>query len=448
MSKDKVLVIGSGGREHAIARALTQSLSVGQIFCAPGNGGMMNVGEITNLKVTDHKAVLAFIKEKGIKLTVIGPEAPLVDGLADDLRAAGHLVVGASQGAAQLEGSKIFAKNFMAKYGIPSAEFKTFDNFQAAKTFATSSEGKNFKILKADGLAAGKGVYVTDTTEELLAALKEVMKQKKFGAAGEKIVLEEKLEGPEISIIALTDGKTLLPFPSSQDHKRAYDGDKGPNTGGMGAYAPTPFYDDLTRMNVDKHIVQNFLHGLAGDQLDFRGIIYFGLMLTKQGPKVLEFNVRFGDPEAQTILPLVESDLYEAFTGVAKGELSKISLQIRQASACTVVLASKGYPGEYETGHPISGLDEVERKGEVYLCHAGTKKDGDKILTGGGRVLNVTGVGKTLDIAVVRAYQGVKKISFKNSFFRNDIAGKVLKNKNISNRIKRMKIRYVETVTP
>lgn len=447
MDKHKVLVIGGGGREHAIARSLTHSPQVGQIFCAPGNGGMSSVGQIVDLKVSDNKAVIKFVKDNGIALTVIGPEAPLVAGLSDDLRAAGHLVVGASKQAAQLEGSKIYAKNFMKKYGIPTADFKTFDNYDDAKKFATSPEGKNFKILKADGLAAGKGVFVTQTTEELLSALKEVMSDRKFGEAGSKIVLEETLVGPEISIIALTDGKTVLPFPAAQDHKRAFDGDKGPNTGGMGAYAPTPFYDDHTRMMVEKHIVANFIHGVAGEGLDFKGLIYFGLMLTKTGPKVLEFNVRFGDPEAQTILPLVESDIYEAFVAVAKGELSKIRLQIRSASACTVVMASKGYPDTYETGFPINGLDDVERKGQVYLCHAGTKAQPPKILTAGGRVLNVTGVGKNLDIAVVRAYQGVKKVAFKNQFFRNDIAGKALKNKNLSNRIKRMKLKHAETVS-
>ncbi len=442
MSLESVLVIGGGGREHAIVRALKASSRVAHIYCAPGNAGIAKQATNVNLNVSDVFAVLDFINEKKIKLTVIGPEAPLVAGLSDELRKRNHLVVGASQKAAQLEGSKIFAKEFMIKYGIPTADYRMFEHADQAKAFVQSPAGKKFRVLKADGLAAGKGVVVAQTSEELLQAISEIMEQKKFGTAGEKILIEETLRGPEVSVIALTDGKTMLPFPASQDHKRAFDNDRGPNTGGMGAYAPTPFYDDHTRMSVDKHIVQNFLRGLASEELDFRGIIYFGIMLTKQGPKVLEFNCRLGDPEAEVVLPLVKSDMYEVFLAVAQGTLANVRLEQRSGAACTVVMASGGYPEKFDAGQSIHGLERVENKNSVFVYHAGTKQSGHDIVTSGGRVLTVTGIGKTLESAVVRAYQGVKMISFKNAHFRNDIAGKVLKNKRISSRIKNMKARH------
>jgi phosphoribosylamine--glycine ligase len=442
MDKNNVLVIGGGGREHAIAHSLSLSQKIGKIYCAPGNGGMGEVAEVVALDTNNFDAVKRFVEEKKISLTVIGPEGPLVNGLSDHLRSYGQLVMGASRAAAQLEGSKIFAKQFMAKYGIPTADFRTFDNAHDAKDFAKSAEGRHFRVLKADGLAAGKGVILAKTTEELLAAITMVMEEKRFGVAGDKILLEETLQGPEISLMALTDGKTVLPFPSSQDHKRVYDADKGPNTGGMGAYAPTSFYDDLTRIKVDKEVIQNFIRGLENEQRDFRGIIYFGLMLTRQGPKVLEFNVRLGDPETQAVLPLVKSDMYEIFLAVANGQLSQMSLQLNPGFSCTVVLASKGYPNSFETGFPIQGLDEAKKQGRVLVFHAGTKSTPEGIVTNGGRVLTVTGLGKTLDAAVVRAYQGIKKISFKNMHYRNDIAAKAMKSKMITQRIKNMKKRH------
>lgn len=442
MSLSSVLVIGGGGREHAIARSLKASPQVGALFCAPGNAGMARFATLVDLDLNDFDLVAKFIEQNKIHLIVIGPEAPLVAGLSDALRIKGHLVVGASQKAAQLEGSKIFAKEFMIKYGIPTADYRMFENSAEAKAFAQSAQGKKFRVLKADGLAAGKGVVVAKSIDEMVEAIEEILDGNKFGKAGNKILIEETLKGPEVSLMAMTDGKTILPFPSSQDHKRVFDGDQGPNTGGMGAYAPTPFYDESTRVLVDKYVIQNFLRGLAIEKLDFRGIIYFGLMLTKQGPKVLEFNVRLGDPEAQVVLPLIKSDMYEAFVALAEGSLEKVRLERHNGSACTVVMASGGYPGEFKKGFPIDGLETVEKENSVFVFHSGTKHLGNRIVTNGGRVLTVTGLGKTLDSAVVRAYQGVKKISFNKVHFRNDIAGKALKNKKISKRIRHMKVRH------
>ncbi len=441
-----VLLIGGGGREHAIARSLKLSPKVGQLYASPGNAGMALLGTLVNLNLDDADAVAHFIDDKKIKLTIIGPEAPLVSGLSDALRARGHLVVGASQKAAQLEGSKIYAKEFMQRHGIPTADYKIFDNAKEAKSFAWSQAGQKFRVLKADGLAAGKGVVVASSAEEVVQAISEIMEEKKFGAAGSRILLEETLKGPEVSLMAFTDGRTALPLPASQDHKRVFDKDKGPNTGGMGAYAPTPFYDDSTRVQVNKHVIDSFLRGISADRLDFRGIIYFGLMLTKQGPKVLEFNVRLGDPEAEAVLPLIESDMFEIFKAVASGALSNVRLEVRPGAACTVVMASGGYPGTFATGLPISGLETVEKDRSVFVFHAGTKQNGSSIVTTGGRVLTVTGVGRTLETAVVRAYQGVKKISFQNAHFRNDIAGKAFRNRTITKRIKGMKKRHQKLV--
>ena len=445
--KNAVLVIGSGGREHAFTHALRRSGSVGDIFCAPGNAGMAQIATVVALDVTDHAAVIRFVEEKKIALTVIGPEAPLVAGLSDALRAKGHLVLGASKDAAMLEGSKIHAKTFLAKYGIPTADFKVFSDATKAVAFARSPEGKTFREMKADGLAAGKGVVVAETIEGLVEAIEDALVTKRFGSAGDQIILEETLSGPEVSLMALTDGQTVLPFPASQDHKRVFDNDEGPNTGGMGAYAPTPFYDDLTRVKVERDVIANFLRGVQAEGWDFRGIIYFGLILTKQGPKVLEFNVRLGDPEAEVVLPLIESDVFETFSSVARGELKNAAFQLRTGFACTVVMSSGGYPGKFETGLTIQGLADAEKTDRVYVYHAGTKEKDGQITTNGGRVLSVTGVGKTLDSAVVRAYQGVKRISFANAHFRNDIAGKALKNRRISHRIRRMKDRRMAALS-
>lgn len=436
---NRVLLIGSGGREHAIAHALSRSSQVEKIYCAPGNAGMGAIGELVSLNCDNHSDVVAFIEKNNIQLTVIGPEAPLVAGLADAIRAKNHLVVGASARAAQLEGSKIFAKKFMAKYGIPTAEFREFSNPQEAKSFVQSKEGKEFLVLKADGLAAGKGVFVCHRSSEVLSAIKEVMEDKKFGDAGTRIILEKKLLGPEVSVMALTDGKTILPFPASQDHKRLGEGDKGPNTGGMGAYTPTPFYDDPVRVKVQNNVFDNFLRGLQSEKLDFRGIIYFGLLITEKGPQVLEFNVRLGDPETQVILPMIESDLVEAFLAVAKGNLQEAHLHQKVGAVCTVVLTSGGYPGSYQKGHVISGIEQAISDKDVFVYHAGTNKEGGAILTNGGRVLNVTAFGNDLEEALLKAYKAANKIKFKNMFFRDDIAWMAVKTPGFYKKIKQLR---------
>jgi len=443
MAKVNVLMIGSGGREHAIVHSLVQSPRVATLYAAPGNAGMSKIAQVVPMDVSNHADVLRFIRDNKIELTVIGPEAPLVAGLSDALRAQGHLVVGASQAAAQLEGSKIFAKNFMAKHNIPTARFHVFDNAKKARDFVLSPEGRRPWVLKADGLAAGKGVIVAKDQNELLLGIKEIMEEQKYGAAGRKVVLEERLSGPEVSLMAFTDGKTILPLPASQDHKRVFNGDKGPNTGGMGAYAPTPFYTQAVKTRTQKEVVERFLQGLQKEKLSFRGIIYFGLMLTQEGPRVLEFNVRLGDPETQAVLPLIASDLYETFRAVARGELGKSRLTLKSGASCTVVMASHGYPGSFHTGFPIAGLAEAEKEGQAVVFHAGTKKTGDVFVTAGGRVLAVTGFGRSLGTAVVRAYQGVKKISFEKAHFRTDIAARALKDPSVSEKLKRMKLRHV-----
>ncbi len=436
MTKHNVLIIGSGGREHALTWAVSKSPHVDKIFCAPGNAGMDLIASLVALDINNQETVHRFIEENKIKLTIIGPEAPLVEGLADFLRSKNHLVVGPNRAAAQLEGSKIFAKNFMAKHGIPTAPFRTFDDPAKAKEFARSTEGARFLVLKADGLAAGKGVIVASTPDEIVDGIEQMMEKKVFGSAGERILLEEKMNGPEISVLALTDGETVLPFPASQDHKRVFDADKGPNTGGMGAYAPTPFYDDAIRKEVEKNVIQNFLAGLKADGLDYRGIIYFGLMATFQGVRVLEFNVRMGDPETQVVLPLVQSDIFEAFLAVAEGRLKEVQFDLKKDAACTIVLASGGYPGDFKKGFPISGLENANKLKNVVVFHAGTKKIDDGIVTSGGRVLAVTGLGKTLEKAVLQAYQGVKKIEFQNAHYRRDIAARALNNPAIYEKIR------------
>ncbi|MBR0457821.1 MAG: phosphoribosylamine--glycine ligase [Victivallales bacterium] len=415
----KVLLIGGGGREHALAWKLSQSPLVEKIYCAPGNPGMKGVEPVA---LSSLEELADFAEANGIGLTMVGPEASLCEGIADVFRARGLRICGPSKEAAQLEGSKSYAKDFMRRHGLPTAKAARFTELQPALDYI-EAEGAPI-VVKADGLAAGKGVVVAETKEEAAEAVRECLGGK-FGSAGASVLIEECLFGEEASIIALCDGKTILPLASSQDHKRALDGDTGPNTGGMGAYSPAPVVTDELWQTINVQILQPFVKGVQEDKLDFRGIIYAGLMITKEGPKVLEFNVRFGDPETQAILMRLESDLAEALVAVADGKLDTIRLQWTPQPAVCVVLTAKGYPGSYPKGDIISGLDEAEKNGAV-VFHAGTKRVDGNIVTNGGRVLGVTARGNDIADAVKNAYEAVSHISWNGMTYRKDIAHRAL----------------------
>lgn len=424
----KVLVLGSGGREHALVWALRRSAAVSEVYCAPGNAGIEAAATCVPLAFNKPAEILRFLKDKEIGLTVIGPEAPLVEGLADALRAGGRLVFGPNAAAAELEGSKIFAKEFMRTHGLPTADFRVFVNAQDALAYVRSPEWKDtFRVVKADGLAAGKGVVVAKDRAEVLAAVESMMVARVHGAAGERILIEEILTGEELSVMALTDGKTLLPLLPTQDHKRVFDNDRGPNTGGMGAYGPVPQVGaDLWR-SIEKEVFDRFLAGLAAEALDYRGVIYFGLMLTPAGPRVLEFNVRFGDPETQVILPMGKGDWLPLFLATAEGGLAGKKFKAHSGAGVTVVLSSGGYPGTFEKGKPIDGLEDVEGDDDVIVFHAGTTRDArGRVVTAGGRVLAVTARGADLAAAREKAYAAVSKIKFDGAHFRSDIGARAL----------------------
>lgn len=418
-----VLVIGGGGREHALVWKLSQSPKVSRIFCAPGNGGIGEMAQCLPVEPTDTNALLEAAEENSIDVTVVGPEAPLVAGLADAFEAAGHRVFGPCKAAALLEGSKVYAKNFMSRYNIPTAGFQVFDDAGKAKEYI--EKNVDACVVKADGLAAGKGVIVAGSKEEALAAVNEIMVARSFGSAGNRILIEDLLLGEEVSILAFTDGKTVVPMVSSQDHKRAYDGDKGPNTGGMGAYSPAPVYTHEIHRQVVDNILQPVIAGLAAEGITYKGVLYAGLMITEKGPMVLEFNVRFGDPETQPVLFRLESDLMDIIQGVIDTRLNEVEITwSRQPSVC-VVLASGGYPGKYEKGKIIHGLDKIKNN-DVVVFHAGTKRDNGQVVTSGGRVLGVTAKGSDLQSAVHNAYRCIETIDFENMFFRKDIGFKAL----------------------
>ena len=432
-AKKNVLVIGSGGREHALTWSLSISPGVGQVYCAPGNAGICQTAECVPIEPLDTQALLRFAQEKKIDLVVVGPEGPLAAGIVDRFQEQGIAVFGPQQAAARLESSKVFAKNFMRCFDIPTADFAAFTSHDEALRFLRDQpQNTRYLVVKADGLAGGKGVIVCRDKADVERSLKAIMVDKVFGAAGESIVIEEKLEGDEVSVMALTDGKTLLPMIPSQDHKRLLDNDEGPNTGGMGAYAPTPFLTEAAKTVVERDIYENFLRGLHAKNILFRGVVYFGLMMTKEGPRVLEFNVRFGDPETQTIVPLIDSDALELLEATAHGRLDSARLQRRHGATCCVVLAAGGYPGPLREPAPIEGLEMIDRKDHVIVFHAGTAfaknslPQTPRYLTKGGRVLNVVGYGKNLEDAVVRAYQGVRHIHFDGMQVRHDIAGRAL----------------------
>jgi phosphoribosylamine--glycine ligase len=426
----KLLVIGSGGREHALVWKLAQSPHVTQLWCAPGNAGIAQERlaknsapvECVNLGAEDLPKLLAFAQEKKVELTVVGPDNPLALGIVDLFQKNDLRIWGPNRKAAQFESSKVFSQQFMEQYGVPTARAGTFSDAALAKKFAASLDGKC--AVKADGLALGKGVLICAGVAEATRAIDEILVGKAFGAAGANIVIQEFLEGMEISLHALCDGKTAKLFPTSQDHKRALDGDQGLNTGGMGTYSPTPFLGEAELKKVGGQILDPFLSGCAAEGIDFRGILYPGIMLTKVGPKVLEFNARFGDPETQVYLTRLENDLFELLDASVSGTLDKIELKWKAAPSVCVVMASGGYPGSYTKGKPILGLAEAAKLPNTKVFHAGTVKSGDQIVTSGGRVLGVTAWAKDLRAAQAAAYAAVEKIQFDGAHFRRDIAAK------------------------
>jgi phosphoribosylamine---glycine ligase len=427
-----ILVIGSGGREHALVWKLAQSPHATQMWCAPGNAGIaqellaknFSPVECVNINADDLPKLLAFAQEKKIELTVVGPDNPLALGVVDLFQKHGLQIWGPNQKAAQFESSKTFSQNFMEKYGISTARAGTFSDPNAAKKFAEELNGKC--AVKADGLALGKGVLICANENEANKAIDEILVGKSFGAAGATIVIQEFLEGMEISLHVICDGKTAKLFPTSQDHKRALDGDKGLNTGGVGNYSPTPFLSDAKLKKVGDTILNPWLRGCAEERIDFRGILFPGVILTQNGPKIIEFNARFGDPEAQVYLTRLENDLVELLNASISGTLDKVQLKWKSEASVCVVMVSGGYPGNYKKGKLIRGLDDAAKLPNVKVFHAGTAKNGNEIVTNGGRVLGVTALGKDLKAAQAAAYAAVEKIHFDGAQFRRDIAAKAL----------------------
>ncbi len=414
----KVLLIGSGGREHALAWAIAASPMLTALYAAPGNAGIADEAEIAPIDPADHPAVVAFCRDKAIDLIVVGPEAPLAAGLSDELTATGFAVFGPSKAAAQLESSKIFTKTLCAEAGVPTAAFATFTDPDAAKAYVRD-QGAPI-VVKADGLAAGKGVVVASTVDEAEDAI-DAVAAGTFDGDGGEILIEEAMEGEEVSVFALCDGQCALFFGSAQDHKRAFDGDTGPNTGGMGAYSPAPVLTDALRDQVMAEIIQPTLDTMAARGTPYRGVLYAGLMITEAGPKLIEYNVRFGDPECQVLMPRLKDDLLLLLKATADGLLSNMSVRWREAWALTVVVASQGYPGAYDKGVSIDGLEKIDALGDVTVFHAGTKRDGDQIVANGGRVLNVTALGNTVQEAQHRAYNAVDTLDWRGGFCRRDI---------------------------
>ncbi len=416
----KVLIVGSGGREHAIAAAVAKSPQVEKIYCAPGNAGIAGIAECVNIGAMEFERLVAFAKERKIDFTIIGMDDPLVGGVLDAFEAEGLKVFGPRKNAAILEGSKAFSKDLMKKYNIPTAAYENFDDPQKAIEYLKTA--KMPIVLKADGLALGKGVLICNTLEEALAGVKEIMEDKKFGTAGNTMVIEEFMTGREVSVLSFVDGKTIKIMSSAQDHKRAKDKDEGLNTGGMGTFSPSPFYTKEVDAFCKKHIYQATVDAMAAEGREFKGVIFFGLMLTEEGPKVLEYNARFGDPETQVVLPRLKNDIIEVMQACVDGTLDKIDLEFEDRAAVCVVLASDGYPLAYEKGFPITGFEHFEGKDDYFCFHAGTKFDEDgNIVTNGGRVLGITAIGEDLKEARVKAYAATEWISFSNKYMRSDI---------------------------
>ena len=420
----KVLIVGSGGREHAIAWKIAQNKNVEKIYCAPGNAGIEEYAECVAIGAMEFEKLASFAKEKEIDLTVIGMDDPLVGGIVDVFEAQGLRVFGPRKNAAILEGSKAFSKDLMKKYHIPTAAYENFDDPDEALAYLETA--KFPIVLKADGLALGKGVLICQTLEEAKAGVKSIMLDKQFCASGNRMFIEEFMTGREVSVLSFVDGKTIKTMTSAQDHKRAGDGDTGLNTGGMGTFSPSPFYTKEVDEFCRKYIYQATVDAMATEGREFKGIIFFGLMLTEEGPKVLEYNARFGDPETQVVLPRMKTDLVEAFEACIDGTLDQLDLEFEDNAAVCVVLASDGYPVKYEKGFVISGFDNFKDKEGYYVFHAGTKKTEKGIVTNGGRVLGVTETAPTLAEAVEKAYQTVAAVHFENAYYRNDIGARAL----------------------
>lgn len=415
----KVLIVGSGGREHAIAWSVAKSPKVDKIYCAPGNAGIAEFAECVNIKAMEFDKLVAFAKENAIDLTIIGMDDPLVGGVVDAFESEGLRVFGPRKNAAIIEGSKAFSKDLMKKYKIPTAAYENFtDPDEAIKYLETA---KMPIVLKADGLALGKGVLICNTLEEAKEGVKTLMLDKQFGDAGNEIVIEEFMTGREVSVLAFCDGKTIKCMTSAQDHKRAKDGDQGLNTGGMGTFSPSPFYNDEVEAFCEKYVYQSTIDAMASEGRPFTGILFTGLMITEDGPKVLEYNARFGDPEAQVVLPRMKNDIIDVMEACIDGKLADVELEFEDNAAVCVVLASDGYPEKYDKGFEIKGLDTFKDKDGYYVFHAGTKFDGDKIVTNGGRVLGVVAKGENLKAARANAYKATEWIDFANKYKRNDI---------------------------
>ncbi len=417
----KILIVGGGGREHAIAASVAKSKRTEKLYCAPGNAGIAQIAECVPIGVMDFDALASFAKEKEIDLVIVGMDDPLVGGLVDVLEQAGIRVFGPRKNAAILEGSKAFSKDLMKKYNIPTAAYEIFDS--PGKALAYLETASLPVVLKADGLALGKGVLICNTREEAYSGVKSIMEEKQFGDAGNRLVVEEFMTGREVSVLSFVDGKTIKTMTSAQDHKRAGDGDTGLNTGGMGTFSPSPFYTEEVDAFCKAHIYQATVDAMAAEGRPFHGIIFFGLMLTEQGPRVLEYNARFGDPEAQVVLPRMKNDIVDVMEACIDGKLDQVDLQFEENAAVCVVLASGGYPLAYEKGYPISGLEHFrEKEADGYFCfHAGTKAADGRIVTNGGRVLGITATGKDLKQARARAYEATQWVSFEKKYMRHDI---------------------------
>ncbi len=418
----KVLVIGSGGREHALIWKIMQSPKVEKIYCAPGNGGIAQIAECIDIDVTDFKSLIHFVQKNRIDLTVVGPELPLTLGIVDRFQEKGLRIFGPNQKAAEIEASKAFAKHLMAKYRIPTAQYCSFTNPEKAMQYINQQSTP--LVLKADGLAAGKGVLICHSRAEAYEGVDRIMNQKIFGNAGNCIVIEEFLKGEEASILAITDGENMVLFPPAQDHKAIFEGDQGPNTGGMGAYAPAPVIDDKLIETIKQEILLPTIQGMKSEGRLYKGVLYVGLMITQSGPKVLEYNCRFGDPEIQALLPLLKSDLVDLMMASISGNMTEVTLKIKNESAICVVMTSGGYPNSYETGKVIHGLDEV--KDNTIIFHAGTIVKGNNILTSGGRVLGVTASGNSIRSAIQKVYDTIGKITYDGAYYRKDIGYRAL----------------------